>query len=159
MSYIKSRYWLCSLEGHPRPLDAPLKIDTLEYLCWKHTETKLDLFVIFHKSRPFPLVSLKKYNPQATPTTLADYLDNPFPKESASHGKLPQCLLLPRKKIDKHNSKNSQHKRKPREARATSDNPLVYVEKNIHYDCITGVTTPLGFTYGQWPPLNDSNQK
>lgn len=147
----QSRYWLCSLYGHPRPQDAPLEISTCEYLIWKGDETKLDLFVCYRVNRPFPSVRLKAYNPQPTKIPFADYLKDPFPPDSLCHGKLPTPRLLrlkPQKRIQK--------VIKPRTREARVKEPLVLTDKNIHYDCITGVTTLLGFTYGQWPPANAS---
>lgn len=151
MSRERSRYWRCTVTGHPHPEFAPLPLTTFVYLAWTHTETKLDLFVVYKENRCFPVRYLKEWSPLPRKCTLSEYLEDPLPPDSLCYGVLPKLKRLhkPKMKILK-----NRKPRKPREAR--SNNPLVFSSTNIHYDCLTGVTTELDPAYGSVPSANVS---
>lgn len=141
---VRSRYWLCTLQGYPYPQQCPLQVSSFLYCCWNVTETKLDLFVIYKSNRTFPCRLLTSWSPVATATTIQAYLDDPFPNGSASLGKIPDIVYL---KVHATRKRKSSKKSKALSVYAHSKN----ADQFIHYNQITGVHTPLVLDCGLVP--------
>jgi len=148
---VRSRYWLCTLEGYPYPQQCPLAPASFVYCCWKQDETKLALFVLYKDARTFPCRLLKDWLPSPVPTKLQAYLDNPL-QGAMSLGKIPDITYI---KAHATRKRKSSKKSKALSVYAHSKNADSFVHFNVHTGCFTQLDPNYGLVpSADAPPQN-----